>query len=80
MPGTQQILYPDSYLCECADNFISCNAAKYMQYFRFKIGSTPNIDEILKVDKLRRIVCDGGCGLCADDIDKLKQELNKIIS
>lgn len=78
--STQQILFPGSYLCECADKYVSCKASQYIQYYRYKVGIRPEIDIVLKVDRLRRMVCESGCGLCPDEIDRLKEELSKIIS
>lgn len=78
--STQQILNPEAYLCECADKFILCNARQHVSYHRFKVGDDINIDKVLMVDKLRRIVCEGECGLCPDEMDKLKEKLNKILS
>ena len=72
--STQQILFPSSYLCECADRFIACKADQYLQYHKYKVGIKPDID------RMKRIVCEGECGLCPDEIQKFKEELNKILS
>ncbi len=78
--STQQILFPDTYLCECADKFISCKAKQYIQYDRYKVGKSPDIDFLLKVDRIRRIVCEEECGLCPEEMVKLKERLNKMLS
>ena len=77
--GTQQILYPEDYLCQCADNFIVCKLDQYMTYFRYKIGSEPDINEVLLVDRIHKIICGYECGLCPDELDKLRERLNKIV-
>ena len=58
--STQQILFPSSYLCECADRFIACKADQYLQYHKYKVGIKPDMDMVLKIDRMRRIVCEGG--------------------
>lgn len=78
--STQQILFPSSYICECADNFIACRANQYIKYHRYKVGRKPDINLVLKVDRIRRMVCESECGLCPDEIEKLREELNKILS
>ena len=77
--GTQQILYPEDYLCQCADNFIVCKLDQYMTYFRYKIGSEPDINEVLLVERIRKIICGYEYGLCPDELDKLRERLNKIV-
>lgn len=78
--STQQILFPSSYLCECADKHIACKAEQYIQYHRYKVGIKPDIDQVLKIDRMRRIVCGGECGLCPEEMEKFKEELNRILS
>ncbi len=60
--STQQILFPSSYLCECADRFIACKADQYLQYHKYKVGIKPDMDTVLKIDRMRRIVCEGNVG------------------
>ena len=78
--STQQILFPSSYLCECADRFIACKADRYLQYHKYKVGIKPDIDTDLKIYRMRRIVSEREFGLCQDEIQKFKEELNKILS
>ena len=51
--STQQILFPSSYLCECADRFIACKADQYLQYHKYKVGIKPDMDTVLKIDRMR---------------------------
>lgn len=78
--GAQQVVFPDKYLCECADKFIACESKRYIEYWKYKIGKDADIDLALKVSRLKRIICEGSCGLCEDEIIKLKEIMNKIIS
>ena len=78
--STQQILFPDRYVCECADKFVACKGNQYVRYHRYKVGAAPDIDTVLKVDRLRKLVCESPCGLCPDEIGQLREELNKILS
>ena len=50
--STQQILFPSSYLCECADRFIACKADQYLQYHKYKVGIKPDMDMVLKIDRM----------------------------
>lgn len=77
--SAQQILYPNEYLCQCADNFLSCRGSEYIQYFRYKVGRKPDIDLALKVERIRKMLCERDCGLCPDEIKKLEERLNKIL-
>lgn len=77
--STQQILYPEDYLCKCADEYILCKAKQYIVYHRYKVGSIPDIDLCLKVARLRRLVCEGKCGLCPEEEQLLKERFNKIL-
>lgn len=77
--STQQILYPEKYLCDCADEYILCKAKQYLTYHRYKVGSVPDIDLCLKVARLRRLVCQDRCGLCPEEEQLLRERLNKIL-
>lgn len=77
--STEQILFPDSYICKCADKFIACEAKRYIEYGRYKVGKEPDIRLALKVDKLRRLFCEEHCGLCPEEIERLKERMNRII-
>lgn len=80
-PGsTQQVMFPEKYLCECADKFIVCESERYIEYWRYKVGRNADIDLALKVNKLKRLICDGSCGLCPEEIEKLKEIMNKIVT
>lgn len=78
--STQQILYPEKYLCECADKFVACTAKVYLNWFKYKIGKEPDIDLVLKVARMRRIVCEEECGLCPEELGKMREMLNKIVN
>lgn len=77
--STQQILYPGEYLCKCADEYVVCKSKQFLQYFRYKIGSKPDIDKVLKVVRLRRLVCENRCGLCPEEEALLRERFNKIL-
>lgn len=78
--STQSLIQikPDD-LCPDIDHYISCIAKQYMDYERYKIGSKPDIDHVLHVERIRRVVCEGPCYLCEDDRDKLNEYVNKLI-
>ncbi len=79
MGSTQQILFPEEYLCRCADEFISCKTKQYMNYYKYKVGSKPDIKMILKVDRIRRIICDNICGLSDCELNIVREKLNKLL-
>lgn len=78
--STQQILFPGDYLCECADRFVACTARNYLNWFRYKIGREPDTDLILKVARMRRIICEDECGLCPEEVARMREMLNKLIN
>lgn len=77
--GTQQILYPEDYVCSCADHYIACKADEYLRYFRFKVGKMPDIDHVLEIERIRRIACGYECGLCPREIGQIRERLNKLL-
>ena len=78
--GTQQILYPESYICECADKFIVCRLDQFMTYYKYKIGKEPDLNEALLVERIRKIICGYECGLCPEELERLRERLNKMVN
>lgn len=74
----QQILYPDTYVCQCADKYIACMLGPFIAYSMYKIGKKPDIDQVFEVERLRRLVCDNPCGMCEGDLNTIKEQLIEI--
>lgn len=77
--GTQQILYPENYICDCADHYIACKADEYLRYYKYKVGKTPDINHVMEIERVRRIACGNECGLCPDEVAKIRERLNKLL-
>lgn len=78
--STQQILYPGDYLCECADKFVACTATPYLTWYKYKVGEKPDIDLVLKVARMRRVICEEECGLCPEELAGMREALNLLIN
>lgn len=80
MGAVQQIIYPDSHLCECADRYTVCMLMPFITYSMFKVGKEPDIDLVFEVERIRRLICEESCGICDDELAVLKSRLNEITS
>ena len=79
--GAQTLHSPGvSDVCRRVDEWLSCTASSYMDYNRYLVGQAPDITGSMRVVALRDILCERGCGLCPDEIDKLVGQLNRMLS
>lgn len=79
--GAQTILdISPSALCQRMDHWLSCHGRTYARYHDYIVGPNPDISKALRVERLRRVMCEGGCGLCPDEIDRLSEHINVLLS
>lgn len=69
-----------SEICQRSDEFVSCEIKSYLAYDKYKVGSSPDLSDILHVMRLRRVVCGNRCLLSEDDLLRLSEKLNKIVN
>lgn len=69
-----------SEICSRADEFVSCEIKSYLAYDKYKVGKSPDLSDILHVNRLRRIVCGNRCLLSDEDLLRLSEKLNKLIN
>lgn len=79
--GTNNIhtLDPDE-LCLRSDEYLSCELKSYIVYDKYKIGTAPKFNDMMDVVRLRSIVCGNRCMLSDEDLYRLSEKLNKIVS
>lgn len=70
----------ESDLCRRADEFVACELKSYIIYDKYKIGEEPDLKLISGVARLRRVVCINRCVLPDEDLVRLSEKLNKIVS
>lgn len=69
-----------SDICRRADEFVACELKSYIIYDKYKIGEKPDLELISGVTRLRRVVCGNRCLLPDEDLIRLSEKLNKIVS
>lgn len=67
-------------LCLRADEYLSCELNSYIVYDKYKVGSAPDFNDMLGVVRLRRAVCENRCRLSQEDLYRLSEKLNKLVS
>lgn len=72
-------LNPDE-LCRRADEFMACELKSYLIYDKYMIGERPNLKHLSDVARLRRVVCGNRCLLSDEDLSRLSEKLNKVVS
>lgn len=78
--GTQSVRNLDTAnLCNEVDEWLSCQGRRYVRYDRYKIGEKPDISHAIKMERLRRSLCESDCGLCPDEVMLLRERINKLL-
>lgn len=67
-------------LCLKADEYLSCELKSYIVYDKYKIGSKPDMNDMIDINRLRRVVCGNRCLLGDEDLIRLSELLNKRVS
>lgn len=79
--GAQTILdISSSSLCPRMDYWLSCHGRTYARHQDYLVGPSPDIRMALRVERLRKALCEGGCGLCPDEEDRLREHINVLLS
>lgn len=79
--STQSVSNIDNLdLCKIVDEKLACTGISYMRFYTYRIGEKPDIDRNLVLVRLRRVVCEDSCGLCPEDIGKVGEYINKLVS
>lgn len=69
-----------SELCLRADEYLSCELNSYIVYDKYKVGPEPEFNDMMRVVRLRRAVCENRCRMSEEDLYRLSEKLNKLVS